>query len=97
MELIKALQKHVQVLSKYQGVSLDKEIKSFILENSNIGEVELLDKIYNRFGTQIKFLEDASHCKAIINIKEWVVTFGVFFMIGLIAMIVSTLTTTMVK
>lgn len=76
---------------------MDKEIKSFILENSNIGEVELLDKVYNRFGTQIKFLEDASHCKAIINIKEWVVTFGVFFMIGLIAMIVSTLTTTMVK
>lgn len=97
MELIKALQKHVQSIGKYQGVDLDKEIKTFISENSNISEVELLDRIYTKFGTQIKFLEEASHYKAIINIKEWVVTFGVFFMIGLIVTIIFTLITTMVK
>ena len=34
----------------------------------------MLDRIYTKFGIQIKFLEEASHYKVIINIKEWVVT-----------------------
>ena len=71
MKIIKALQKHVQTISKYQKVDLDKEIDKFISENQNLSEVELLDKIYSIYGSRIKFLEDATQCKAIINIKEW--------------------------
>ena len=47
MKIIKALQKHVQTISKYQKVDLDKEIDKFISENQNLSEVELLDKIYS--------------------------------------------------
>lgn len=97
MKIIKALQKHVQTISKYQKTDLDREIDKFISENQSLDETELLNKIYSVYGTRIKFLEDATHCKAIINIKEWVVTFGVFFVIGIIIWLVSTLILTMAK
>lgn len=97
MKIINALQKHVQGISKYQKVDLDKEISKFISENQNMNETELLDKIYSIYGSRIKLLEDASHCKAIINIKEWVATFGVFLVIGLAIGIVSILISTMAK
>ncbi|MHC8416668.1 hypothetical protein [Bacteroides hominis] len=89
MTIIKTLQKHVQTISKYQKADLDKEINQFISANQGLNEVDLLDKIYSIYGTQIKFLEDATHCKAIINIKEWVATFGVFFVIGIILWIIN--------
>ena len=89
MKIIKALQKHLQSISKYQNVDLDKEIDKFISENQSLNESELLDKIYSIYGTQIKFLEDATHSKAIINIKEWVATFGVFLVIGIILWIIN--------
>ena len=97
MKIINALQKHVQGVSKYQKVNLDKEISKFISENQNMNETELLDKIYSIYGSRIKFLEDASQCKAIINIKEWVATVGVFLVIGLAIGIVSVLISTMAK
>lgn len=97
MKIIKAFQKHVQTISKYQKTDLDREIDKFISENQSLDETELLNKIYSVYGTRIKFLEDATHCKAIINIKEWVVTFGVFFVIGIIIWLVSTLILTMAK
>ena len=50
MKIIKALQKNVQTISKYQNVDLDKEIDKFISENQNLSEVELLDKIYSIYG-----------------------------------------------
>ena len=97
MKIIKALQKHVQTISKYQKVDLDKEIDKFISENQNLSEVELLDKIYYIYGSRIKFLEDATQCKAIINIKEWVGTFGVFLVIGLAIGVIATIILTMAK
>ena len=84
MEFIKALQKHVQSISKYQKVNLNKEIDKFISENQDLNEKELLDKIYSTYGSRINILENATQCKAIIEIKEWVVTFGVFFIAGII-------------
>ncbi|MEL5894133.1 hypothetical protein AAE250_11580 [Bacteroides sp. GD17] len=97
MKIIKALQKHVQTISKYQKADLDKEIDKFISDNQSLNEAELLDKIYSTYGIQIKFLEDASQCKAIINIKEWVVTFGVFFTIGVIIGVLSFIVSVMAK
>lgn len=97
MKIITALQKHVQSISKYQKTNLDKEIDKFIAENQSLDETELLDKIYSIYGTRIKFLENATHCKAIINIKEWVVTVGVFFVIGVAIWLISTIILTMAK
>lgn len=97
MKIIKALQKHVHTISKYQKADLDKEVDKFISENQNLSEVELLDKIYSIYGSRIKFLEDATQCNAIINIKEWVSTFGIFFIIGLAIGVVSTIILTMAK
>lgn len=97
MKIIDSLRKHVQAISKYQKADLDKEIDKFISENPNMNETELFDKIYSIYGTRIKFLEAACQCKAIINIKEWVVTFGVFFVIGLAIGLVSTIILTMAK
>lgn len=97
MKIIKALQKHVHTISKYQKADLDKEVDKFISENQNLSEVELLDKIYSIYGSRINFLEDATQCNAIINIKEWVATFGIFFIIGLVIGIVSTIILTMAK
>ncbi|ERI85033.1 hypothetical protein [Bacteroides pyogenes] len=88
MKLIKALQLHVAIISKYQGVSLDKEIAEFCSEHQNLDEKELLEKVYAKYGSRIKFLEDAARCKSLINIKEWVATLGVFFIIGLIAYLI---------
>lgn len=88
MTLIEALQKHVKNISTYQGVGLGKEIDTFISENKNLSDTELLDKIYSVYGSRIKFLEVASHSKAIINIKEWVATFGFFFILGIVVWVV---------
>lgn len=89
MDTIKALQKHIQKISKFQKANLDKEVNKFISENPNLNETELLDKIYSVYGSRIKTLEDATHCKAIIDIKEWVATLGIFVVIGIILWIIN--------
>lgn len=97
MNNIKVLQKHIQTISKYQKSDLHNDIDKFISENQDLNDVELLDKIYLIYGTRIKLLENATQCKAIINIKEWVATFGFFFIFGLAVWLVATIILSMGK
>lgn len=97
MKIIKALQQHVQKISKYQKTDLDKDINKFISENQNLSETELFDNIYSIYGRRIKFLEDSTQSKAIIEIKEWVATLGVFFIIGIAILMISFIISAMAK
>lgn len=87
MKIISALQKHINSISIRQESTLHKEVESFISQNSNLNEEDLLNEIYSKYGTQIKFLEEAVQCKAIISIRSWVATFGFFFILGLVVCI----------
>lgn len=88
MKIIKALQKHINDISISQESTLHKEVDSFISQNPNLNEEDLLNEIYSKYGTQIKFLEDAVQCKAIVSIRSWVATFGFFFILGLVVCII---------
>lgn len=85
MNTIESLKSHIKRISKYNDAILYKEIDSFIELNKDLSEEELIKKLYGIYENRIKFLEASTHAKAIICIKEWVVTFGVFFIIGLVA------------
>lgn len=91
MELTKVLQKHIKDISIYQGADLHREIDSFISQNQSLSESELFDKIQSKYGTQIKFLEDATYNKAILNIRGWVAIFGFFFLLGIVFLIIFSL------
>lgn len=84
MKIITALQKHINDISIPQESTLHREVNSFISQNSNLSETDLFNEIYSKYGMQIKFLEDAVRCKAIVSIKSWVATFGVFFLLGVV-------------
>lgn len=85
MNTIESLKSHIKRISKYNDITLYKEIDSFIELNKNLSEEELLKKLYATYENRIKFLEASTHAKTIISIKEWVATLGIFFLIGLIA------------
>lgn len=89
MKTIKVLLVHVQKISKYQKADLSKEIDKFISDHQNLNESELLNEIYTVYGNQIKLLENAVRCKAIINIKEWISTIGILIVIGIILWIIN--------
>lgn len=88
MKLINVLQKHIRDISIYQGADLHEKIATLIYQNQNLSETELFDKIYSEYGKQIKFLENATQTKSIINIKSWVATFGFFFLLGIFFLII---------
>lgn len=87
MEITKVLQKHIRDISISQEADLHREIDKFISENQNLSESELFDRIHSEYGRQIKFLENAAQNKAIISIKGWITTFGVFFLLGIVFLI----------
>lgn len=88
MNTITSLKLHIKRISKYNDIALYKEIDSFIELNKDLSEENLIKNLYETYENRIKFLEASTHAKAIICIKEWVVTFGVLFTIGLVASII---------
>lgn len=94
MNTIKVIKSHIKRISKYNEVELCKEIDSFIELNKDLSEEELLRKIYGVYENRIKLLEASTHAKAMVCIKEWVVTLGVFFVIGLIVSVILLLAST---
>ncbi len=89
MEFIDSVRKHIKDISCYQNnKDFTKEIDKFISENKGLNESELLDRMYEVYGTRIKFFEEATRCKYMKSIKEWVATFGFFLVVGIIIWII---------
>lgn len=83
MELIQAFKKHIKEICRYQGNNdFYREIESFILQNKELSDSDLLEKVYSRYGTRIKFFEEATRHKQIESIKSWVSLCGFIFVIG---------------
>ena len=83
MELIQAFKKYIKEICWYQGnYDFYREIESFILQNKELNDSDLLEKVYSKYETHIKFFEEATRYKQLASIKSWVSLCGFIFVIG---------------